>query len=205
MVTVEKLRPDIPDDLASIPGGTFGQSRAYLDLMKDCWAQVCFPSAQPKAEQLTSCWRTWQLQLATELLLVAARHGFVHAPADTPVALEKIVMYYLYAKDSCVQDLISLLIYLCVDVDFPFIEIIVPDLTCLPLFSLQSPDDRPDFESIIGRLRRMLAVETLARHPTGALHDHALFTPKLCHHCSCSSRKRLPAHSLPRQTPLSRS
>jgi serine/threonine protein kinase len=32
----------------------------------------------------------------------------------------------------------------------------------------QSPDDRPDFESVIGRLRRMLAVETLARQPSVA-------------------------------------
>jgi hypothetical protein len=34
--------------------------------------------------------------------------------------------------------------------------------------ALQSPDDRPDFETVIGRLRRMLAVETLARQPSGA-------------------------------------
>lgn len=34
---------------------------------------------------------------------------------------------------------------------------------------LQSPDDRPDFETVIGRLRRMLAVETLARQPSGEL------------------------------------
>lgn len=36
----------------------------------------------------------------------------------------------------------------------------------------QSPDDRPDFETVIGRLRRMLAVETLARQPSVAGSSH---------------------------------
>lgn len=39
------------------------------------------------------------------------------------------------------------------------------------LVPVQSPDDRLDFETVIGRLRRMLAVETLARQPSGVLQE----------------------------------
>jgi len=71
MVTVEKLRPDLPGNIGGTPGGTFGGISDYLSLMSDCWAQ--------------------------------------------------------------------------------------------------SPEDRPDFESVIGRLRRMLAVETLTRQNSGSV------------------------------------
>ncbi len=40
MVTVEKLRPDLPADIGGTPGGTFGGISEYLGLMAGCWAQV---------------------------------------------------------------------------------------------------------------------------------------------------------------------
>ena len=38
-------RPDIPDRLDCLPGGTFDGMADYVDLMKLCWAEVrvCFP------------------------------------------------------------------------------------------------------------------------------------------------------------------
>lgn len=43
MVTVEHLRPDIPNDISTTSGGTFGGMQDYLALMSDCWAQVRSP------------------------------------------------------------------------------------------------------------------------------------------------------------------
>ena len=39
MVTVEKLRPDIPPEVDELPGGAFAGLAEYIDLMKACWAQ----------------------------------------------------------------------------------------------------------------------------------------------------------------------
>lgn len=39
MVTVEHMRPDLPVDVATTSGGTFGDMKDYLALMSDCWSQ----------------------------------------------------------------------------------------------------------------------------------------------------------------------
>ena len=39
MVTVEKLRPDIPPEAQALPGGGFAGLAEYVDLMRSCWAQ----------------------------------------------------------------------------------------------------------------------------------------------------------------------
>lgn len=36
-------RPDIPDRLDCLPGGTFDGMADYVDLMRLCWAEVHFP------------------------------------------------------------------------------------------------------------------------------------------------------------------
>lgn len=64
----------------------------------------------------------------------------------------------------------------------------------LHFVALQSPDDRPDFETVIGRLRRMLAVETLARQPSGELeklhlHNRFPWTAALQRLCMCGRRQ----------------
>ncbi len=51
----------------------------------------------------------------------------------------------------------------------------VAELILLASFLEQEPEDRPDFETVIGRLRRMLAVETLAKQPSGAAQPPASY------------------------------
>ena len=50
MVTVESLRPDLPADAESLPGGTFTGLAEYVALMKGCWDQD--PEARPDFESV---------------------------------------------------------------------------------------------------------------------------------------------------------
>ena len=36
------FRPEIPENLDSLPGGTFDGIHHYIQLMRDCWAEVHF-------------------------------------------------------------------------------------------------------------------------------------------------------------------
>ena len=50
MVTVEKLRPDIPAEAEALPGGGFAGLGEYVDLMRACWAQDA--AARPDFETI---------------------------------------------------------------------------------------------------------------------------------------------------------
>ena len=50
MVTVERLRPDLPSDLDAVPGGSFAGMPEYLALMQGCWDQD--PEARPDFESI---------------------------------------------------------------------------------------------------------------------------------------------------------
>ena len=76
MVTVEKLRPDIPPDADGLPGGAFAGLGEYVNLMKACWAQDA--TARPDFETIIGRLRRL---LAVESLTGRGGSGVRRRPA----------------------------------------------------------------------------------------------------------------------------
>lgn len=72
MVTVERLRPDLPSDLNALPGGSFAGMPEYLGLMQGCWDQD--PEARPDFESIIGRLRRL---LAVEALTARGGSGVV--------------------------------------------------------------------------------------------------------------------------------
>ena len=94
MVTVEKLRPDIPPEVDELPGGAFAGLGEYVNLMKACWAQDA--TARPDFETIIGRLRRL---LAVESLAGRGGSGVRRPPATDPAKLEFLPLGFVSCAD----------------------------------------------------------------------------------------------------------
>ncbi len=82
MVTVEKLRPDIPPEVDELPGGAFAGLGEYVNLMQACWAQDA--TARPDFETIIGRLRRL---LAVESLSGRGGSGVRPRPAAQSISI----------------------------------------------------------------------------------------------------------------------